>query len=80
MEKKEGRAGNGPGLQGQFGSPMVSDMDMEEAGSVPVMISHSPVVIDNRSLAQFKEALQKSPFPAEDLGSTPPLQACSCQL
>lgn len=58
--QKEERSGNGPGLQGPFREPMMSDLDIEEAGSVPASeLSHSPVAMDKRSLAQFREeALQ----------------------
>lgn len=38
------KAGNGPGLQGLFRAPMMSDLDMEERGSAPASeLSHSSV-------------------------------------
>lgn len=50
--RKEGRSGNGPGLQGPFRVPMMSDLDIEEADSVPAnKLFHSPVAMDKRSLA-----------------------------
>lgn len=50
MEKEE-RAGSGPGLQGLFRAPVVSDLDRE----VPRVSSHSPVAAG--ILAQLKRPL-----------------------
>lgn len=58
--QKEEKSGNGPGLQGPFRAPMMSDLDIEEAGSVPAgEPSHSPVAMDKRSLAQVREEARR---------------------
>lgn len=71
--RKEARSGNGPGLQGPFRAPTMSDLDIEEADSIPASeLFHSPVATDKRSLAQIKEeVLQCLPSPKKP--STPTL-------
>lgn len=45
-----------PWPAGPFRAPTMSDLDIEEADSVPASeLFHSPVATDKRSLAQIKE-------------------------
>lgn len=77
MEKEE-RAGNGPGLQGLFRAPTMSDLDMRrKAQHLLVSSLIFPWQKENPSTVQ--RALLDALSPQEALGFSVPLHVCSCQ-